>query len=77
MMNDNGLTISQLRTLLRILPQKIGATLCEPEYLMKALNDDMILPKVGEYNYYHEAGSKPELILFWIRDNVAVYKKET
>ena len=51
--------------------------LCEPEYLMKGLSGDMILPKVGEYNCYHEARSKPELILFWIRDNVAIYKKET
>ena len=30
-----------------------------------------------EHNYYHEAGSKPEIILFWVRDIVAVYKKET
>ena len=27
--------------------------------------------------YYHEQGSKPEHILFWIRDTVAVFKKET
>ena len=37
----------------------------------------MIIPKYGEYNYYHEAESKPELIIFWVRDIVAVYKRET
>ena len=36
----------------------------------------MILPKFREYNYYHEARSKPGLILFWIRDIVTFYKKE-
>ena len=35
----------------------------------------MIIPKFGEYNYYHETGTKPEPILFWVRDTVAVYKK--
>ena len=49
----------------------------EPKYLMKALSDDMILSEFIEYNYYHEARSKPELILFWVRDSVAVYKKST
>ena len=34
----------------------------------------MILPRFGEYNNYNEAGSKPGLILFWVRDIVAVYK---
>ena len=49
----------------------------EPEHLMKGLSGDIILPKFGEYNYYHEAGSKPELILFWVHDVVAVCNKET
>ena len=31
--------------------------------IMKSLGGDMIIPKFGEYNYYHEAGTKPELIL--------------
>ena len=44
--------------------------------MMKGLSGDMTLPKFGEYNYYHEAGSKPELILFWVRDIFTVYKKE-
>ena len=44
---------------------------------MKPLSGDMILPKFGEYNYCHKAESKPEFILFWVRDIVAVYKKET
>ena len=37
----------------------------------------MILPTFGEYKYNHEKGSKPEHILFWVRDTVAVFKKET
>ena len=37
----------------------------------------MILPKFGGYNYYHEIGSKTENILFWVRDTVAIFKKET
>ena len=36
----------------------------EPEKMMKSLSGDMIIPKFGEYNYYHEAGTKPELIFF-------------
>ena len=38
--------------------------------MTKSLSYDMILPKFGEYNYYHEDG------LFLVRDTVAVYKKE-
>ena len=49
----------------------------EPENIMKNLSGDMILPKFGEYKYYTETESKPEHILFWIRDYVAVFKKET
>ena len=49
----------------------------EPENIIKILRRDMILPKFGEYKYYHEIGSKPEHILFWIRDTIAVFKKET
>ena len=33
--------------------------------------------KFGEYNYYHETGTKPELILFWVRDVFAIFKKKT
>ena len=42
---------------------------------MKTLNCDMILPKFREYSHFHEAGSKPELILFWVRNIVAVYRE--
>ena len=31
---------------------------------------------IGEYKYFHEFGSKLELILYWIRDYVAMFKKE-
>ena len=44
---------------------------------MKCLSGDMISQKFGEYRYYHQIGSKPEHILFWVRDTVAVFKKET
>ena len=33
---------------------------------MKNLSGDMILPKFGEYKYYHETGSKPEHIIFCV-----------
>ena len=77
MMSDVGLNISQLRILLRILRNKFGAKMFESENIMKSLSGDMILSKFGEYKYYHEKGRKPEHILFWIRDTVAVFKKET
>ena len=37
----------------------------------------MIVPQFGEYKYVHEVGSKPEFILYWIRDSTAMFKKET
>ena len=43
---------------------------------MKNLSGDMILLKFGEYKYYHEIGSKPEYILFWIRNTIAVLKNK-
>ena len=50
----------------------------EPENIMKSLSGDMIIPKFGEYEYMNiEKGSKPEHILFWVCDIVAVFKKET
>ena len=75
MISDIGLNISSLRILLRILRNKLGAKMFEPENVMKNLSGDMILPKFGDYKYYNETGSKPEDILFWIRDYVAVFKE--
>ena len=44
---------------------------------MKSHSGDMILPKFGEYeNNNMEKVSKPEHILFWVCDTVAVFKKE-
>ena len=63
-MSGIGLNIYRLCILLRILRNKLGTKLFEPDHLMKALSGDMIFPKVGGYGYYHEAGSEPELILF-------------
>ena len=76
-MSDVGLNISQLRILLRILRNKLGAKMFEPENIMKILSRDMVLPQFGEYKYYHEIESKPEHISFWIRDTVAVFKEGT
>ena len=56
---------------------KLGAKMCEPGNIMKSLSGDVILPKFSEYKYYHKIGSKPGHILFWIRDTVAIFKKET
>ena len=73
MMSDVSLNISQLCSHLRILRNKLGAKMLEPKKMMKSLSGDIIFPKFGENNYYHEAGSKPELILCWVRGIVAVY----
>ena len=78
LMSDVGLNISQLRILLRILRNKLGANIFKLENIMKSLRGDMILPKFGEYKYNNiERGSKLEHILFWVRDTVAIFKKET
>ena len=76
MMSDVGLNISQLRVHLRMLRNKLGAKMLEPEKMIKSLSGDMITPKFGEYDYHRETGTKPELILFWVRDDVAVFKRE-
>ena len=77
MMSDVGLNISQLRIFLRILRNKLGTKMFEPENIMKSLSGDMILPKFGEYKYNTEQGSKHEHVLFWFRNTVALFKKET
>ena len=64
LMSDVGINISQLRILLRILRNNLGAKNFEPENVMKSLSGDMILPKFGEYKYNNmEKRSKPERIL--------------
>ena len=62
-MSDVSLNISQLRILLRILRNKLGAKHFQPEKMMKRLSGYMITSKLGE-NYYHETRTKHELILF-------------
>ena len=49
LMSDVGINISQLRILLRILCNKLGAKMFEPENIMKSLSRDVVLPKFGEY----------------------------
>ena len=44
---------------------------------MKNISGDIIIPKFDEYSYYHKTGTKSELIPFWVRDTLAVFKKET
>ena len=77
LMSGVGLNISQLRILLRILRNKLGAIFFEPENIMKSLSGDMMLPKFGEYKYYNKTGSKAKHILFSNRDFVTIFKKET
>ena len=75
LISDVGLNISQLRILLRILCNKLSTKMCEPENIMKSLSGDIILPKFGEYKYNNmKKGSKPEHILFWVRDTAAIFK---
>ena len=47
------------------------------ENIMKNLSEDVIISKFGEYNYHHETGFKLDLVIFWVRDTVAIFKKET
>ena len=51
MMSDIGLNIFQLRFLLRLLRNKLGAKTFETGNIMKSLSGDMILPKFDEYKY--------------------------
>ena len=44
----------------------------EPDYNMKELCEETILPEFGEYSYIHEDCSKPELIVFRIRDPIDI-----
>ena len=75
LMSDVGLNISQLRILLRMLRNKLGTKMFEPENIMKSLSGVMILPKFGEYKYNTtEKGTKTEHILFWVCDTVAVLR---
>ena len=45
--------------------------------MMKSFGGDLIILKFGEYNYYHKTGTKPEIILFQVRDTVTIFYKET
>ena len=66
-----------LHILLKILRNKFSVKIVEPDHLINFLSGDMLLPKFGKYYYYHDAGSKHVLVLFLVRDIVAIYKKET
>ena len=44
---------------------------------MKSLSGDTITPKFGEYNNYYETGTRYDLILFWVCDTIAIFKKRT
>ena len=43
---------------------------------MTDLCGEIISPQSREYKYIHEISSKPDLILYWVRDSVAIFKKE-
>ena len=74
-MNNTGINISYLSILLRKLRHKIGAKSFEPETKMNDLCGEMITPQSGEYRYIHEFGNILELILYWVCDSVATFKK--
>ena len=44
---------------------------------MTDLCGEIIATQFGQTKIVHEVGSKPELILCWVRDSVAIFKKET
>ena len=74
-MNDISTNISQLRILLRVLRHTIGANFFEPESKMTDLCGEIIFPQFGEYKYIHEIGRKPELLLYWVRNYVAIFRE--
>ena len=76
MMNDVGVNISRLRILLKIFRHKIGAKLFEPESKMVDFRGEIIVPQFREYKYIHEIVSKPELILYWVRYSIAIFKEQ-
>ena len=55
---------------------RFDAKLFEPESKMTNLCGEMIIPQFRKYKYIHEIGSRPGLFLYWIRDSVAIFKKE-
>ena len=75
MNNVIGINVSQLRILLRILQHKISAKLFESETQMIDWFGEMIAPQFDNYKYVHEVGSKPELILYLVRDFIAIFNK--
>ena len=48
----------------------------QPESKMIDLCGKMIVPQFGEYNIIYELDSKPNFILYWVRDYTAIFKKE-
>ena len=76
MMNDVCLNISQLSILFRILRHTIGDKLIEPESKITDLCGEMIVPQFEEYKHIHKISNKPDLILYYIRDSVTIFKKE-
>ena len=43
---------------------------------MTDLCGEIIATQFGQTKIVHEVGSKPELILCWVRDSVAIFKKK-
>ena len=72
MMSDLGINILQLRMIFCILRHKIATKLFEPEIKMKDLCGEIIQPQFVEYKYVHKVGSKPEVILYWVRDTIII-----
>ena len=66
-----------MHILLRIVRHNIGTKLFDPETKTTDLCGEMIASLVDEYKDVNEVGSKLELILYWVRDYVAIFKKES
>ena len=77
MLNDVDIYISQLRILFRIVRHKIGDKLFKLETKMIDLFGEMIAPQFGKYKCIPEVWSESELILYRVRDYVAIFKKVT
>ena len=77
LMNDVVLNVSQLRILLRILCNKVGVNFFEPETLWKVLAETWYVQSLVNINIIIWKKKVNLNIFFWVRDTVAIFKKET
>lgn len=78
MISDVGLNTTQVLIDIRISRHKLGVILMlESKIKLETSCSEMIQPEFGEYKVYYEVGIKPELLLYWVRHAVAIFKKKT